>query len=142
MLPGQIEDGFNAAPQLTASDFEMLAEQGVKTIVNNRPDSEFGVTVNNQMAAELCRKYGMEYHFLPLGNAGLTMDLINQMADILANAPRPIVSYCASGARSASFWAIASAVTKTPDEIISAGAASGHNFAPMRPILTQIASSV
>jgi len=141
MKSGKIEDGFFVAPQIMPEHFTELANQGVKTIVNNRPDGERGVYPGNAEMAELAAKHGMEYRFIPVNPMALTMEPVNAFAAAMEELPGPVVAYCASGRRSAMMWALVNAASKSADEIISACAAQGHDLAQMRPMLMQMAQA-
>lgn len=136
---GQIEDGFFVSPQLMPEHLGDLAAQGVKTIINNRPDGERGFYPADAKMAELAAGHGMGYHFIPVNLMGLTIEPIKAFENVLREASGPIVAYCASGQRSTMIWALASATRKTVDEIITACAAQGHDLSQMRPMLMQMA---
>ena len=141
MTLGKIEDGFYVSTQLMPEHFAGLAAQGVKTIINNRPDGERGFYPTDAEMAELAKNHGMEYHFIPVNPMALTMEPVNQFANAMANAAGTVVAYCASGRRSAMMWALANANKKSADEIISACASQGHDLSQMRPMLMQMAQA-
>ncbi|HFC05015.1 MAG TPA: TIGR01244 family phosphatase [Rhizobiales bacterium] len=138
---GQIEDGVFIAPQLMTGQIEQLAAQGIKTIVNNRPDGERGFYPASAEVAKVAAEHGIAYHYIPVDLSGLSMEPVKALAKVLQEAEEPVLLYCASGQRSSTIWALASAGRLSADEIISAGAAIGYNFAPMRPLLTQMAQA-
>jgi sulfide:quinone oxidoreductase len=139
---GQLEDGFFISGQLTAQSITELAEQGIKTIINNRPDGEGGFYPAHSEMQELARQHGMEYRFIPINLMGLSMETVQAQAEAIAQLPKPMVAYCASGSRTASLWALAAASRKSADDIISSCALQGHNIAQMRPLLMQLGSAV
>ena len=134
----EIEDGFSVAPQPVPADFQMLADLGVRTIINNRPDNERGVILPSNLESQMAKSHGMEYLYIPVSHNGIDMASLEAFQDALANSPRPVVAHCASGHRSAIMWALASAATKSPDDIIQALAARGFNLSHLRPILVQL----
>jgi len=138
---GQIEDGFFVSPQLMPGHVALLAEQGVKAIINNRPDTERGFFPADREMAELAIEHGLDYHYMPIDHSGLSMEQITAFAGALAQAGGPVVAYCASGHRSAVMWALAKASSKSVDEIIASCAAQGYNLAQMRPTLMQLSQA-
>ena len=138
---GKIEDGFFVSPQIMPEHFAGLAVQGIKTIINNRPDGERGFYPNNTQMAELAAENGMEYRFIPINPMALTMEPVNAFAAAMKELPGPVAAYCASGRRSAMMWALTNAATKSADEIISACALQGHDLSQMRPMLMQMAQA-
>ena len=137
---GKIEDDFFVTTQIMAADFTALAAQGIKIIINNRPDGERGVYPGDTEMAELAKENGMEYHFIPVNPMAMTMEPVVAFTNAMANASGPVAAYCASGRRSAMMWALANANSKSTDEIISACAAQGHDLSQMRPMLMQMAA--
>ncbi|WP_029008499.1 TIGR01244 family sulfur transferase [Azospirillum halopraeferens] len=105
----RVEDNVYVCGQLQEADFADLARQGVKTIVNNRPDGEEATQLPHARAAELAAQHGLEYHFIPVGRDPLTLEMVDRFADILAQSPRPVVAYCRSGARSSTLHSYARA---------------------------------
>ncbi|HYG85966.1 MAG TPA: TIGR01244 family sulfur transferase [Azospirillum sp.] len=105
----QIADGVYAAGQLFDEDLAELARQGVKVIVNNRPDGEEPGQPTAGHAAEVAAKHGMAYHYIPVGREGPTAQAVDQMAAVLKEAQGPIVAHCRSGARSSNIYQMARA---------------------------------
>lgn len=138
---GMIEDGFFVSTQIMPEHFAMLAAQGIKTIVNNRPDGERGFYPTDAEMAMLAKNNDMEYRFIPVNPMALTMDTVDDFARSLDEASGPVVAYCASGHRSAMIWALVQTGRKSTDEIISACAAQGHDLNQMRPMLMQMAQA-
>ncbi len=138
---GQIEDGFFVSPQLKPEHLAGLAAQGVKTIINNRPDGERGFYPAHAEMAELVAHHGMEYLFIPVNPMALTMEPVIAFGTALDEMPGPVLAYCASGRRCAMMWALAKAPIKPADEIITACAAQGHDLSQMRPMLMQMAQA-
>ena len=140
---GQVEEGFYTSQQLTHDAFAALAKQGVKTIINNRPDGEGGFYPSSAEAEKLAKENGMEYRYVPVPHNGLTMETIDEFSKAAEELPAPRVAYCASAYRSTMMWALSNAARKKDaDEIINACAQRGFNFASMRPTLMQLAGAV
>lgn len=98
--------GLTAAGALSADNIEALAAAGVKTIINNRPDSEDPGQLPAGEARALCAKHGLAYHHIPFVAATLTRDDIDAFEQVLATAPGPMVAHCRSGTRSTMVWAL------------------------------------
>lgn len=105
----QVENQVYVNGQLQEDDFAELARQGVKTIINNRPDGEEASQVPHARAAELAAANGLEYHYIPVGRTPLTVEMVDEFATILKDSPRPIVAYCRSGQRSSTLHSYARA---------------------------------
>ena len=98
------------APQLTPEAMAEAARAGFRSVVNNRPDFEYGPdqpTNADIEAAALAA--GLEYRFLPVGPSFQTPEQIAAFAQMLEALPRPILAFCRSGNRSANLFMQASA---------------------------------
>src|SRR5215213_7506519 len=66
--------GVSAAGKLDRADIEALADAGIRTIVNNRPDDEDPGQLAAEEARLLAETRGIAYHHIPITAASLTRD--------------------------------------------------------------------
>lgn len=101
VIPGN----FAVAAQPTPQDLTILAEQGYKTIINNRPDNE----AQNQPKAEDMRtaaaKHGLDYIHIPVTLNTISKSDIDAFRDALQKSPGPAIAHCGSGKRAYLLWA-------------------------------------
>jgi sulfide:quinone oxidoreductase len=100
---------FATAPQISTTDMQEIAEQGYKTVINNRPDGEGGS--DQPLSAEVAKaaaEYGIDYVYLPVISGQITEAQVAQFAELLATKPGPILAFCRSGARSMNIYQMAS----------------------------------
>ena len=129
---------FAVASQLGASDFGLLAAMGFKSVINNRPDEEEGLPIRSGDAAELARKHGLDYTYLPLTHHELLDDeTIDAQAAALASLPGPVLAYCRTGNRSSIVWALAAARQGSVKEILKSLADVGLDIDFLEPELTE-----
>jgi sulfide:quinone oxidoreductase len=102
----ELAPGVSAAGALGRSDIEALAEAGVRTIVNNRPDGEDPGQFPAAEARQIAESHGIAYHHIPVTGPSLSSADVDAFAAVLASAPTPIVAHCRSGTRSAILWAL------------------------------------
>ena len=114
-LPGDVF----VAGQLLPAQIQALAEQGVMTFINNRPDMEAPMQPSSQELEKLAQDLGVDYHHIPM-TGGLTPGLIEASETAYANLPRPIVAFCASGTRSTALWAFAHVKTLGVEAVMKA----------------------
>lgn len=89
------------APQLDPSAMAWAAQNGFKSVVNNRPDFEGGPDQPTNAAIEAAaRAAGLEYAFLPVNGGYQSPEEIERFAELLRTMPRPLLAFCRSGARS------------------------------------------
>jgi uncharacterized protein (TIGR01244 family) len=98
--------GLAAAGKLDRGDIEGLAETGVRTIVNNRPDGEDPGQLPAAEARSLAEAHGIAYHHIPVTAATLTRADVDAFAAVLASATQPVVVHCRSGTRSTLLWSL------------------------------------
>ena len=93
------------APQLTPAAMAEAAQAGFRSVVNNRPDFEYGPDQpTNADIESAARAAGLEYRFLPVAPNLQTPEQIAAFALLLEELPRPILAFCRSGARSANLY--------------------------------------
>ena len=97
-----------ATAQLEPEAMAWAAQAGFKSIINNRPDFEHGPDqpTNAQIEAA-ARAAGLEYRWLPVSGGYQSPEQVAQMAQLLAELPRPLLMFCRSGSRSANLYALA-----------------------------------
>lgn len=98
--------GLNAAGKLDRGDIEALAEAGVRTIVNNRPDDEDPGQLPAADARQIAEAHGIAYHHIPVTAATLTRADVDALAAVMTKAAQPIVLHCRSGTRSTLLWSL------------------------------------
>jgi uncharacterized protein (TIGR01244 family) len=91
----------SVAPQLEPSAMSWLAQQGFKSVINNRPDFESGPDqpTSAQMEAAATQA-GLTYRYLPVPPSSRTPQDVAQFAALLKTLPQPILAFCRSGGRS------------------------------------------
>lgn len=93
------------AAQLDASDMAWAAQNGFKSVVNNRPDFEGGPDQPTNASIEAAaRAAGLEYAFLPVNGGYQSPEEIERFAELLRTLPRPLLAFCRSGARSGKLY--------------------------------------
>jgi len=129
-LPGDVF----VTGQLLSAQMQALAEQGVMSFINNRPDMEAPLQPLSEELEKTAQVLGVDYHYIPMGG-GLTQALIEAAETAYRELPRPIVAFCASGTRSAALWSFAHAKTLGLDGVLGAVATAGYNLEQIRPAL-------
>ena len=102
----ELAPGISAAGRLDRDDIEALAQKGVRTIINNRPDGEDPGQLPAAEARRLAEAHGIAYHHIPMTAASLTRADVDAFAAVLKTGPQPLVAHCRSGTRSTLLWAL------------------------------------
>jgi sulfide:quinone oxidoreductase len=106
---------FSTTTQLLPADLATLAAQGVRGVINSRPDGEGGaeqpVSATLQAAAE---QAGITYAYLPVVPSEINDEVVKKFATLLAVMPKPIVAFCKTGGRAAKLYRLATAMDHEP----------------------------
>ena len=100
-------DSFSTSPQISVSDVQALADQGFKTIINNRPDLE---SPDQPLSADIGRRaeeLGINYIEYPVTLSTINTEVARKFAEILTCSPTPILAFCKSGNRSNKLFQLA-----------------------------------
>jgi uncharacterized protein (TIGR01244 family) len=93
------------APQLDPTAMAWAAQNGFKSVINNRPDFEGGPHQPTSATIEAAaHAAGLEYAFLPVSGAYQSPEEIARFAELLQALPKPILAFCRSGARSGKLY--------------------------------------
>ena len=105
----EVTPDFALTAQITPKDVADLAARGFKSIINNRPDGEGGPAQPTSEDLEReARRHGMHYAYLPVATREVDACSVDEFARVFEAAPRPVIAFCRTGARSqALFHALA-----------------------------------
>jgi uncharacterized protein (TIGR01244 family) len=136
----KITDDYAVSPQLQPADMAALAEQGITTVICNRPDAENPPPLQAAAMQAAAEAAGLEFVFNPVTGGMLTENNVDEQADAIAGSEGPVVAYCASGNRSTIVWALGVAGEVPVDDILSRATANGYDLAWLRPQLEALAA--
>lgn len=100
-----LNESFFVSKQIKLTDLKQLAESGIKTVINNRPDGESQDQVCSDILAVQLQKLGLEYHFLPVSRGQISQKNFSKFGAIVKNETGPILAFCRTGTRSTLLWA-------------------------------------
>ena len=95
--------------QITKDQLALIAAQGFRAIICNRPDGEEPGQPSFAQIEEAARAAGLAARYLPVTGADLTDDKAAAFAGLLKTLPGPVLAYCRSGMRSATLSSLAHA---------------------------------
>ena len=133
-----IADGYSVAPQLEPADMQVLAAEGVTTVICNRPDAENPPPLQAAAMQNAAEAAGLAFVFNPVTGGMLTQDNVEEQSEAIAGSDGPVVAYCASGNRSTIVWALGMAGEMPVDEILSRASNGGYDLAWLRPQLEML----
>ncbi|MGE0739827.1 MAG: TIGR01244 family sulfur transferase [Hyphomonadaceae bacterium] len=136
----RVTPAFAVAAQLSREDIARAAEEGYRTIVINRPQGEDPGQPTDAEVKAAVEAAGMQFRAIqftgppPPGAVAAT-------AELLEEAPGPVLAYCRTGKRSIMAWAMAQALAGAlrPDEIIALAGKAGYDLEGARGALETLA---
>ncbi len=131
-LPGDVFVG----GQIDIMTLTALAEQGVMSFINNRPDNEGHLQPSSQSLEAAAKELGVDYVHIPMAG-GITEHMIASSIEAYGKMPRPIFAFCASGMRSAALWGFANVEALGVEKTMQAVSAAGYNLEQLRMPLTE-----
>ena len=93
-----------ASGSLYESDLKLVAEQGVRTIVNTRPDNESPGQPTSAELEKAAEDLGMDYLHFPFGPGSIDKDAAAAFAAACENLKRPMMVCSNSGGRATRIW--------------------------------------
>lgn len=134
-LPGDVF----VSGQIDLVALTALAEQGVMSFINNRPDNEAVMQPSSDSLKAAAAELGVDYRHIPMAG-GIPPQTLAASVDAFANMPRPIVAFCASGTRSSALWCFAHVDSLGVDGVLAAAAEAGYSLQQIRPMLTEFSA--
>ncbi len=131
----KLADNFFIYGQISPSHINQASSQGIKTIVNLRPDAEKPGYLDAEDAADVAEDNNLKYHHLPIALSGPSPDQVVSFVELMQNSEGPLLVHCGSGKRAAILWALAHKDKISADEILTRCANCGHDLAMLRPYL-------
>ena len=131
---------FLVSPQIDAADVMTARAEGVRLIINNRPDDEEPGPPTGAAIEAAAREAGIAYVAIPVGREGVTEAHLDAFDATLAAHEGLVLAYCRSGTRSTLVRAFARARGGEPAAtIIAEAAVAGYDISGQRPVLESLA---
>ena len=99
-----LTDKLSVSGQIAANDLAILKQNGVTTIINNRPDDEACEQPRSDALAAQAEKLGLAYYFIPVTPGHLLDADAVHMSKILNESAGKVHAFCRSGNRSSLLW--------------------------------------
>ena len=128
----KLADDFYIHGQITQEHISQASSDGIKTIINLRPDGEKPGYINAQDAADVAKNNNVTYHHIPVAMTGPKPEQVASFKQTVQGCDGAVLVHCGSGKRAAILWALSNKGALTADEIISACANFGHDLSKLR----------
>ena len=90
--------------QITPDDVAVIAAEGYRVLINNRPDGEEQNQPSSAVIEAAARAAGLEYHHMPVTAQSFPGAAFDAMSDLLDDPDRPVLAFCRTGTRCANLW--------------------------------------
>jgi uncharacterized protein (TIGR01244 family) len=131
-----VDQDFAVAPQITKDDIAAMARDGVRTLINNRPDGEEPGQLAAAEARAEAERLGLTYIHIPVVGGSISAADLAAFARALETSPKPILAHCRSGTRCYLLWAATQAQAgKDPASLIMRAAEDGYDIRVLPEVL-------
>ena len=96
----QANSEFSVSAQITPEDVRTLAEQGIKSLICNRPDGEAADQINVAEIEDAATALGIEMAYLPIVSGNFSDADVSAFLTTIERLPKPVHGYCRTGTRS------------------------------------------
>ena len=93
-----------ASGQLFESDLQLLAKQGVRSIVNTRPDNEAEGQPSSAELAKAAEPFGITVVHFPVDPGSITQDVAASFMKACDQLDRPLMVCSRTGGQSTRIW--------------------------------------
>ncbi|WEN15667.1 TIGR01244 family sulfur transferase [Rhodanobacter sp. AS-Z3] len=126
-------DQLSVAPQIEVADMTVLAAQGFRGVINNRPDDEEPGQPSNRELEQAAQQAGLGWRYIPVTPGQFTEQQAHGFSQALSELPGPVLAFCRSGTRSSSLWALQA--EGSVDAILDTARVAGYDLSMLRPLL-------
>ncbi len=102
----RVSKEFSVSAQITAEEVRELADQGVRSLICNRPDGEGADQPNVTEIETAAADAGMVLAYLPIVSGKFSGKDVSDFLAALQRLPAPVHAYCRTGTRSITLWAL------------------------------------
>ncbi len=133
-----IDQTLQVSGQITPAEVAVAAAQGIRTIINNRPDGEQPGQPTSAEIETAATAAGLAYVHIPVDHSGFSMEQIEAMTAALEQ-PAPALAFCRSGTRSTFLWSLARAAAGDElAEITAKAGNAGYDVSPLTPMMESL----
>lgn len=129
----RVNQDFYVAGQITVDDIAKIADQGIKTLICNRPDGEGADQPNVIEIEEAAQRHSLKVIYQPVTSGKITDQQVTEFKQLYQNAQKPVLAYCRSGMRAISLWALAEVAPQDAALLVESANKLGFNLKGLVP---------
>jgi sulfide:quinone oxidoreductase len=135
MQTRSLTEKLSVSSQLTPHDLTAAAHQGIRSIINNRPDAEASDQPTSAEIEAATTALGLGYRHIPVVPGQIHDEDIANFSVALAELEAPVLAFCRTGTRSASLWALSAPAEVASSDLLAAARAAGYDLDALKPRL-------
>ena len=135
MQTRNLAEKLSVSSQLTPPDLTAAAHQGIRSIINNRPDAEASDQPTSAEIEAATTALGLGYRHIPVVPGQIHDEDIANFSVALAELEAPVLAFCRTGTRSASLWALSAPAEVASSDLLAAARAAGYDLDALKPRL-------
>lgn len=105
----ELTTGTFVTPQLFLESFLFLRQQGIKSVIDMRPDGEAKDQPTSSDIESAALEHGIKFSYIPVPHESIPGEAVERLATTLAQKEQPAVLYCRTGRRAVRLFALAEA---------------------------------
>jgi uncharacterized protein (TIGR01244 family) len=98
-----------ASPQISLRDIGYMRRQGMRTIVDMRPDGEASDEPSHLQMEQVAKAEGLDFSYIPVPHESIPAATVRELSDVLSSSQKPVVLYCRTGRRAVRTFALVEA---------------------------------
>lgn len=106
---GKLDESVYVTGQIREQDLAEIARNGVRTVVNNRPDGEEPGQPASATLEEAAGRLGLHYVYFPVVGGMITPQQVNEFRALRESIEAPALLFCRTGARCMQLWQLCDA---------------------------------
>ena len=134
----KISEDLTVASQLNADDIPLIASQGFRSLVCNRPDGEAMGQPAFGLVEQEARAAGMTTVYQPVSSSAVSDADGAAFGKALEELPKPVLAYCRTGTRCTVLWALSQAPSRASAEIVQQAKGAGDDLTGLLPRLQEL----
>lgn len=139
----ELEPAFWVSAQLHPADMVELAQAGVKTVVNNRPDGEEPSQPTDRELQAAAEAVGLAYVSIAFRGMNAKPAQVRALAELVSASPGPILGFCQSGFRSAVLWAgVGMGLGRSFEDVAARAGAAGYDLGKRQSTVQSLAAAL
>jgi sulfide:quinone oxidoreductase len=102
----KVNDEFSVSSQIGLDDVSALADQGIRSLICNRPDGDASDQPTETEVEAAATAAGLSMVYLPVTSGKFSSEDVDDFLAALERLPKPVHAYCRTGTRSLTLWSL------------------------------------